>query len=138
MDRHDVAHYTIAAALMAGLGYGGVQLQQMPTAPALWRTPSTLTAQMLGHHDWTIYALPGSGALPNEIADVIRADGHKATVAPAMNSYSGIWLAPASPEGKRMAADLSAAFGITIAVDDYPAGEKAYGTAYQIGVGAPK
>jgi hypothetical protein len=138
MDRHDVAHYTIAAALAAGLGYGGVALHQMPPAPALWRTPSTLTAQMLGHHDWTIYALPGSGALPKEIAEVIRADGHKATVEPAMNSYSGIWLAPATPEGKSIAGALSTAFGVTIAVNDYPVGEKAYGTPYQIGVGTPK
>jgi hypothetical protein len=138
MDRHDVAHYTIAAALAVGLGYGGLQLRQMPPAPVLWRTPATLTAETLGHHDWTIYALPGSGALPNEIAAIIRADGHKATVESAMNSYVGVWLAPATPEGKRIAAALSASLGVAVTVDDYPAGEKAYGTPYQIGVGAPK
>jgi hypothetical protein len=138
MDRHDIAHYALAGALAAGLGYGGVQLARLPSAPLAWHPRATLTAEMFGRHDWTVYALPGSGALPEEIANVIRADGHKATVEPAMNSYSGIWLAPATPEGKRIAAALSAALGVTIAVDDYPAGETAYGTAYQIGVGTPK
>jgi hypothetical protein len=137
MDRHDV-HYAISAALAAGLVYGGVKLHQMPPASLAWHSKAVLTAEMFGRHDWTIYALPGSGALPEEIAAVIRGDGRKATIEPAMNSYSGIWLAPATPEGRHIAGLLSDALGVPIAVDDYEAGEKAYGTPYQIGVGTPK
>jgi hypothetical protein len=138
MDRHDIAHYTIAGALAAGLGYGGFQLSRVPPGPPAWHPKAALAAETFGHHDWTVYALPGSGALPGEIADIIRADGHRARVEPAMNSYAGIWLAPATPEGKRIAADLSAALGVDITVDNYEAGEKTYGTPYQIGVGTPK
>ena len=134
MDRHDVAHYGIAALLIAGLGALAQHVRTVE--PSQWGIPAkaALTEALKGH-DWTIYAAPGSGELPDALASAVT-EGH-ARIEQDMLPHPGLWLSPKSPEGEKVAASLGAALGVDVKVGDFSQGEKAYGTPWQIGVGSP-
>ena len=129
MDLHNVAHYGIAAVLAGGLAF-----TQLPKHDP-W-TAAGVPPDALGKHEWVIYAQPGSGEMPNELAALANAGGGHARIESASNAYVGVWVAPDNEEGHRVADALSKALGVTVVVDNYELGAQAYGTPYQIGIGS--
>lgn len=142
MDNHHKAHYGIAGALALALGYGAAQLHGAASVadlpPSYRLSAGSLAAVPFGAHDYVVYVAPGSGEAPYAISRAIRGAGGGARTEPDMIPHEGVWVAPDTPEGRALADAISKAIGEPVAVGNYEAGEKAYGTPFQIGVGTPK
>ena len=139
MDSHHIAHYGISAVFAVAIGLSSVALYKINDglSPVYHVSASDLAKVPFGKHDFTIYGAPGSGRAPAAFADAVMAAGGRAKVEIDIAAHSGIWVAPDNDEGQAIAKAISKAIGEPVQVGNFADGERVYGSAFQIGVGAP-
>jgi hypothetical protein len=142
MDRHHIAHYSLAACFAAALAYGAYELRHVATDsdfPVYRVSDFALDGVQIGPDDVVvIYATPDSGRASLVIKKAIELTGAKVQVETDLSHHEGIWIAPADARSLMVSDALARATGARIKVADFPEGKDAYGATLQIGVGTPE
>jgi hypothetical protein len=144
VDIHDPKTHTamigvISTVMVAAIGYGGVAIDTMQSAPpravvmkASHEWPDLASAGIpFGKHPYTIYIAEGAGELPYALEAMIEKSGDEAKTDSDIIPHEGIWVSPDTPDGHAVADAISKAIGEPVKVGN------ADGGAYEIGVGRP-